>query len=66
MWPEIKLAESNNYRPETFKYDVALSYASQDREYVENVAKVLQDANLRVFFDKLDQEDIKEANFYNL
>ena len=64
IWTEIEISRNN--QPEAYKYDVALSYASQDREYVEIVAKILQDANLRVFFDKLDQEDIKEANFYTL
>ena len=47
-------------------YDFALSYASEDREYVQQIASALLQANKRVFFDhhdrprllgrKLDQE----------
>lgn len=66
IWPAIDSELLEQDLCENYKYDVALSYASQDRDYVENFAKVLQDANLRVFYDKTDQEALKEANFYSL
>jgi len=33
------------------QYDVALSFAGEDRPYVQRVAKVLADAGVKVFFD---------------
>lgn len=36
----------------SFKYDVALSFAGEDREYVDKVANLLRD--LRVVFSMTD------------
>lgn len=41
-----------------FQYDVALSYASEQYEYVRDVAYALQSYGLNVFFDKFDHEQI--------
>lgn len=41
-----------------FEYDVALSYASEQFEYVKDVAFNLQSYGLKVFFDKFDHEQI--------
>jgi hypothetical protein len=35
----------------TFDYDVALSFAGEDRAFVEEAAKQLRAANVRVFYD---------------
>ena len=35
-----------------FTYDVALLYASENREYVEDVATFLKEFGVRVFYDK--------------
>lgn len=40
-----------------YQYDVALSYASEDREYVEEVAIFLKDFGVRVFYDKFEMVD---------
>ena len=37
------------------KYDVALSFANEDRAFVERVAKYLKARNLRVFYDRDEQ-----------
>jgi hypothetical protein len=37
---------------EAFEFDAALSYAGEDRSLVEKVAKILRDANIRLFFDE--------------
>jgi hypothetical protein len=37
---------------DAFEFDVALSFAGEDRSFVEKVAKVLRDANIRVFYDE--------------
>jgi len=41
-----------------YQYDVALSYASEQYEYVKDVAFALQKFGLKVFFDKFDHEQI--------
>ena len=36
-------------------YEVALSFASEDREYVESVAEYLKNNNIKVFYDKYEE-----------
>src|SRR5437879_425156 len=45
-------------RPPPRMYDVCLSFAFDTREFVENVAKRLEDAGLRVFYDQFRQNEI--------
>lgn len=40
------------------KYDVALSFAGEDREYVEKVAEALQAAGVSVFYDRFETVDL--------
>lgn len=42
----------------TFEYDVALSFAGEDRKYVEEVAKVLKASGVRVFYDKFEETNL--------
>ena len=45
--------------PETaFEYDVALSYASEEGVYVEQVAKLLEAESIAIFYDKHNQAEI--------
>lgn len=39
---------------EKYDYDVVLSFAGEDREYVENVANFLLYENIRVFYDRFN------------
>jgi len=41
-----------------YKYDVTLSFAGEDREYVEKVAKTLQENGVKVFYDKFEEVDL--------
>ena len=41
-----------------YRYDVALSFAGEDRHYVERVAKELQRRGIRVFYDKYEQTEL--------
>jgi hypothetical protein len=52
--------DENPQAPEgaVFKYDVALSYASEDAAYVSAVAGHLRRARLRVFFDQYERTDL--------
>ena len=37
------------------KYDVALSFAGENREYVKQVAEILRSSNVRVFYDAYEE-----------
>jgi len=45
-------------------YDVALSFAGEDRVYVEEVARALTGAGVKVFYDKLEVADLWGKNLY--
>lgn len=47
---------------ETYKYDVALSFAGEDREYVEQVALLLKKKNVAVFYDYFEEENLWGKN----
>ncbi len=47
---------------ETYKYDVAFSFAGEDREYVENVALFLKKKNIAVFYDYFEEENLWGKN----
>jgi len=46
-----------------FLYDVAFSYAGEDREYVERVAKAVE-GRIRVFYDRHEQIDLWGKNLH--
>lgn len=41
-----------------YKYDVTLSFAGEDREYVEKVANTLLENGIKVFYDKFEEVDL--------
>lgn len=41
-----------------YKYDVTLSFAGEDRDYVEAVAQHLKQNGIRVFYDKFEEVDL--------
>jgi len=41
-----------------YKYQVALSFAGEDRQYVNQVAELLKANGVRVFYDKFEQVDL--------
>lgn len=47
-----------------FDFDVALSFAGEQRAYVEGVAKALQAAGLRVFYDDFETADLWGKDLY--
>ena len=47
---------------ETYKYDVALSFAGEDRKYVEEVALFLKKKNIAVFYDYFEEEALLGKN----
>ena len=46
------------------EYDVALSFAGEDREYVEKVAEILHAVGLKVFYDRYEEVDMWGKNLY--
>ena len=51
--------QKNNY-----KYDVVLSFAGEDRQYVDKVAQYLSNKRIRVFYDKYEQGSLWGKNLY--
>jgi TIR domain len=43
-------------------FDVALSFAGEDREYVEEVATLLKQNNIKVFYDRFEEIDLWGKN----
>jgi hypothetical protein len=46
------------------KYDVALSFAGEDREYVDQVADDLRRSGVAVFYDRYEQTDLWGRDLY--
>ena len=42
----------------TYKYDVSLSFAGEDRIFVEKFARILEQNNIKVFYDKFEEVDL--------
>ena len=49
----------------TYEYDVALSLAGEDREYIEKVADKLDQDDIKVFYDKFEEIDLWGKNLYD-
>lgn len=47
-----------------FKYDVALSFAGEDRKYVEKIAKRLKKNDISVFYDKFETANLWGKDLY--
>ncbi len=47
-----------------YEYDVAVSFAGEDRDYVEKVVRILNTIGLRVFYDKYYQVDMWGKDLY--
>lgn len=48
-----------------YTYDVALSFAGENRAYVEDVATFLKDMGIRVFYDKFEVDNLWGKNLYD-
>lgn len=47
-----------------FEYDVALSFAGEDRSYVEGIAEALRTRGIRVFYDRFERADLWGKDLY--
>jgi hypothetical protein len=49
----------------TRSYDICLSFAGEDRVYVEALAKLLQNAGVRTFYDEFEKADLWGKDLYS-
>ena len=59
---EIRSAPPNHIGPQGWKYEVALSFAGEDRSYVEEVANLLRAHGVSVFYDRYEEADFWGKN----
>jgi hypothetical protein len=52
--PRSVIAARKTHPPPAQEYDVALSFAGEDRVYVEEVAALLKTSGIKVFYDKFE------------
>jgi len=46
-------------------YDIALSFAGEDRDYVDDVANILRSKGVSVFYDKFEEANLWGKNLYD-
>lgn len=49
----------------TYEYDVALSFAGENRKFVEECAEILRSLNINVFYDNYEKDVLLGKNLYN-
>lgn len=59
-----EIQEEGDTRKFSFEYQIALSFAGEDREFVEKVAEILKKNNLKVFYDKYEQANLWGKDLY--
>jgi hypothetical protein len=64
--PASQRAEVRAERSLSRKYEVALSFAGEDREYVDKVARLLQAAGVEVFYDRFEEVELWGKNLTDL
>ncbi|MFS1523786.1 TIR domain-containing protein [Microbulbifer sp. 2304DJ12-6] len=49
----------------TKEFEIALSFAGEDREYVDQVANLLRDSGVKVFYDLFEEANLWGKNLYD-
>lgn len=49
----------------SYEYDVALSFAGEDRKFVEDCAEILRSLKINVFYDNYEKEILLGKNLYS-
>jgi len=49
---------------DAYEYDVALSFAGEDRAYVEKAARLLKERGVRVFYDRYEEVELWGKDLY--
>ncbi|KAF5416619.1 MAG: HEAT repeat-containing taxis proteinF [Candidatus Methanogaster sp.] len=65
MFESISINESSPRQGQSkYKYQVALSFAGEDREYARGLAVLLESRNISFFYDEQEQVDLWGKNLY--
>lgn len=56
--------KSSNPKQGQFDYDVCLSFAGEDRDYVSDVAHALRSKGIRVFYDEYEEAELWGKDLY--
>jgi hypothetical protein len=64
LGPDGKISDQRSVGERTGTYDIALSYAEEDRKYVERVAHCLIRQGIKVFYDRFEQVDMWGKDLY--
>jgi len=59
-----KKAGTDEHASTPRRYDVALSFAGEDREFVERVANAMRSKGVRVFYDRYEEAELWGKNLY--
>lgn len=62
-FPNAERVEGINNK-KYYDYEVALSFAGEDRNYVEQIAKILKKSNIRVFYDFYEKSNLWGKDLY--
>jgi hypothetical protein len=62
MW--VTVSSVGEVQSDTYEYDVCLSFAGEQREYVRQVAEVLQERGVKIFFDEYEEADLWGKDLY--
>jgi len=62
---ELGRETSKTTRPDHFEYDVCLSFAGENRGYVEQVAENLRERGVRVFYDEYERIALWGKDLYS-
>jgi hypothetical protein len=57
--------QTRNRMSTIYKYDIALSFAGEDRPYVDQVAHLLREKGIVVFYDNFEEENLLGKNLYD-
>jgi hypothetical protein len=61
---EQVLSKCEEWHETRFDYDLAISFAGEDRPHAERIARALKEAGVRVFYDQYEQADLIGKDLY--
>jgi len=60
-----KVDEAEEEGAKEFQYEIALSFAGEQRDYVERVAELLRENQISVFYDRFEEAQLWGRNLYD-
>lgn len=62
---DMNIPIKQNINTEKFEYDIALSFAGEDKNIAEEIAKKLRDRNVKVFYSNFEDSNLWGKNIYD-